>query len=265
MKKLFLFSTIAVSIFALGACSNSVNKGSFKTLSYGKPLSADESTSRKEGILEELGAYSSFNATYYSKLDIKNNFSETYSVTHGNAKSSAEASYKTSTVYKSKKEGISVNYKDSTEHFFELTDTNNIKETIVTNEETTTNEIFDSEQRGISYYAVINIWTQGGFNSMLSEYYSVSTVYSVGRETHVVISDVNEEHSFVTNGNDTFEQKSIARTQRVIVADEFLRPIKASYYQDVKMNYDSDTGARYKSMQEVNRIYLEIKFKTSNL
>ncbi len=265
MKKLFLFSTIAISIFALGACSNSVNKGSFKTLSYGKPLNADEATSRKEGILEELGAYSSYTATYYSKLDINNYFSETYTTTQGNVKSSSEAHYKTNTVYKSKKEGISVNYKDYSEHYFEANSDGFITETIVTPEETTKNSIASTDGHGMGYYAVKNIWTQGGFDTMISPYYSSPATYAVGRQTHFVISDVNEEHSFVTNGSETFEQKSIARTQRVIVADEFLRPIKASYYQDVKMNYDSETGSRYKSMQEVNRIYLEIKFKTSNL
>ena len=51
MKKFVLLSAIAISTFALSACSNTVNKGSFKNLSYGKPLNAEEANDRKDEIV----------------------------------------------------------------------------------------------------------------------------------------------------------------------------------------------------------------------
>lgn len=261
MKKLFLFSTIAISIFALGACSNSVNKGSFKTLSYGKELSSGEAETRKENILKQIGNYSSFQASYYIKSKSKNNYSESYSLTHGVVASTTQVSYKTDTTHKSKKEGVSISYKDSSEYFYEVSDTQGIiKETVVTSEATTVNDINDPTGHGVRYYAVKPIWNRGAFDPMFSQY-STSHTYEHGRETHIVISDIEESHSFITNGNDTFEQKSIIRTQKVIIADDYLHPLKATQYYDVRRNYDAETGTRYKSLEEVERIYFEIQFK----
>lgn len=261
MKK-FILTLIATSILALTACSNNnLKKGSYKNLSYGKPLEAVDSQTIRTNLRNTFGTYSKFSISYYMKNSQNNNESESYTVLSGSMNTDGSVSYVIKTSTKSNNSGVTVQYKTVLEHL--LTSSGSfIIDSFLSSDGSGRKEIQYPTTVQPSVFAIQTYWNNGSFSELVSEYANDS-IYKTDKGIEIVRSNIDENHQFQSYGNNSFEAIAIMRNQRIISAsiEEDKNYItKATYYQDVRRNYDESTGKHFKSLKETRRVYLEISF-----